>query len=113
MNRKIKPELDFKAKSYYEIISWSETLVTEPPLTKGISGEKLEVYANTDSPNNFDNLIQLLCHTKAVWKHINASIPESCGDLSDLLQNLEKKSLLLSPNKTIPCKPIIIQTKSI
>ena len=66
LNRKIKPELDFKAKSYYEIISWSETLVTEPPLTKGISGEKLEVYANTDSPNNFDNLIQLLCHTKAV-----------------------------------------------
>ena len=35
------PELDFNGKSYYEIISWSEALITQPPLMRDIYDQEL------------------------------------------------------------------------
>ena len=35
------PELDFNAKSYYEIISWSKALITQPPLMRDIYDQEL------------------------------------------------------------------------
>ena len=35
------PELDFNTKSYYEIISWSEALITQPPLMRDIYDQEL------------------------------------------------------------------------
>ena len=64
------PELDFNAKSYYEIISWSEALITQPPLMRAISDQKLKEYAETDTPDKFDDLLKLPCHTQAVERHV-------------------------------------------
>jgi hypothetical protein len=63
------PELNFDCTDYISIIDWknSQTQVTEPPLTMGLTDEEIDSFISSKTIFNFSNYPS---HTQAVERHI-------------------------------------------
>ena len=68
--------------NYTDMINWQEENVTEPPLTRGISSEEIDILIRTKGQKEFPNLP---CHTQAVERCVKLVTEASslvCGDES-------------------------------
>ena len=61
------PQLNFGAKTYVDIINWQDTKITEPPLTKQMTNEEIDININRKEKILF-NLYP--CHTQSVERMI-------------------------------------------
>ena len=61
----IIPKINFKAKTYPDLIDWNECSFTEPPCTISLSDDELREILNT--PLSFPDFP---CHTQAVERGI-------------------------------------------
>ena len=64
------PKINFKAESYFDMIDWQAASVTEPPLTKSITDDKLKEYIHTGDCPELSIIHSLPCHTQAVERMI-------------------------------------------
>lgn len=62
------PSLNFKVRTYHQLIDWTEVDVTEPPLTKTLTTEELKsLVADGRKSEIFQSdIFKLPCHTQAV-----------------------------------------------
>jgi len=64
----VAPQLNFEAAAYHEMIDWSKTPITEPPLLKHLTDEELDVNIRTAA--QLTENISFPCHTQAVERLI-------------------------------------------
>lgn len=57
------PKLNFQATDYIDLINWTETTITEPPLTKHLKNEELEFLVKEKIPLEIP---RFPCHTQSV-----------------------------------------------
>ena len=61
------PKLNFECTKYYEVIDWSSTEVTEPPLTRDISDAEIEQFvASGASEVKIIDFPRFPCHTQSI-----------------------------------------------
>lgn len=76
------PKLNFDAKSYIDIISWSETSITFPPILENVSKEDLEACLMSDIGSVHLKFERYPCHTQSVERCVKAvteSASKVCG----------------------------------
>ena len=59
------PPLNFDAEEYFDMIDWQKCVVTEPPVTKSISDEDLELLVRNEETAVVE-FPRFPCHTQAV-----------------------------------------------
>ena len=63
------PTLNFSASKYYDIIYWQSNTISEPPCTRNITKDELNIFIQTGEP--FTSIFtQTPCHTQAVERSV-------------------------------------------
>ena len=76
------PDLNFEAEVYFDMINWKKVNLTESPLTRSISDDKINYLFSSKEKKNFP---QLPCHKQAVERSANLITEASflvCGQNS-------------------------------
>ncbi|XP_050502649.1 uncharacterized protein LOC126881949 [Diabrotica virgifera virgifera] len=60
------PKLNFQANEYYEIIDWTTTAISPPPLLRRVSDEEMWAKISTANTPEEWNFHKFPCHTQAV-----------------------------------------------
>lgn len=97
------PAINFKAKTYYNLIDWTKVNITEPPLTKDLSLTELQTIVNLGSSADVSQspIFRLPCHTQSVERTVKL-VTEASQRVADEVRRDGYIRAILSSREKMP-----------